>query len=72
MNVTTNQFLESIGKGGKVKDFQEEEEEIEEILVSKKEESLNKSLGQICEALDTSFLSKRTKKRIRRNKLIKC
>ena len=59
--MTTNRFLESIGKGGKVKEEEEEEEEIEEILSFKKEESLNKSLGQICEALDTSFLSKRTR-----------
>ena len=60
MNVTTDQFLDAIGRSQK-KAVENVEEFIEERSHEKKEESLNKSLGQICEALDTSFVSKRAR-----------
>jgi hypothetical protein len=64
MNVTTDQFLEVIGRTPQPASKEKEEEQKEEEgskNYTRREESLNKSLEQICESLETSFVSRRAR-----------
>lgn len=68
MRTTTDRFLSAIGKDQKeadeafaLKELHRDQSDSSNSFGKRSETSLNKSLGNICESLDTSFHSKKAR-----------